>query len=170
MTFWHSHFVGKKNICLRKPDEHTDTLHANKQKIHTLFLYSWVVNSVFHLLKPVGAAYSERAAGGICGNSLLWFYQAMPQISLFQAILCWRYGWYSKTKGPWEQIAWIFCCSHVSTRIPGPFGGWGRAGWWPAVGRYVFFYPIKARSDFRKFKGQAIGRMVRKENFFSSNK
>ena len=60
----------KKNTCLRKPDEHTDTLHANKQKIHTLFLYSWVVNSVFHLLKPVGAAYSERAAGGICRGGL----------------------------------------------------------------------------------------------------
>ena len=28
------------------------------------------MNSFFHLLKPVGAAYSERAAGGICRGGL----------------------------------------------------------------------------------------------------
>ena len=81
--------------------------------------------------------------------SLLRLYQAMPQISIFQAILLWRYRWYSKTKCPWEQIPWIFDCSLVSTQSPGPFWGVG----WPTTSLlYVFFYPSKARSDFKKAK------------------
>lgn len=135
-----------------------------KQK--TLFAFSPVVNSLSSVKACCGGSVLRKGWWRHLQvwARFLWLYQAMPQIFIFPTILLWRYWWHSKTDSTGEQILWIFCSNSLSTWKPWSFL---RKGGWLAL-FYLFFYPVKARSDFKKLKAQAKGRTVKKQNFFLS--
>lgn len=84
----------KKNTCLKRPDERRCTLHANKKNAVCVFPGCEFCLSSDKacrgcVFREGCQMYLQRWA------SLLRFYQVLPQISIVQDILPWRYWWSS---------------------------------------------------------------------------